>query len=526
LNPDSEVGNPVTNVGVAGFDGPVNIRTPNDLSEAGQAEPLSQTFNRIWVVPNAITLNNPQIGVPVNFTIWNAYLEENTLLTLSGDVAGILVTPNVGTVFAGLQQIDGTLTVTASAPPSVNTTYVFNFELGVGRLEFNAIIVEFVASPPEEPLIETWAWLTNIITAFDGSEDRISLRQEPRFSLQFRVFIDEPLERRSRFIELANNIRSRALIPYFQYLAPITVRSAIGANRIFFNPALTSIRDNQFILIIDETRGIETLVQVDAMQTDGATLVDTLTIEVLPQSTIVVPTVNSLIQENATISTDIVSGLSNVTTEDLTPTTEFVRTGANVNITTFNSRNVLDRRPLLGNEETFLSGKEVIRGDDTALRQIDTAFPRTFVVTNRTFRINRYGQPDELDYWRQFLSDVQGRRILFYHATYLTDLSLALNPGVGSSQITINEADYEARFFPFETYKQLRFETRDGNEFYATVESVNGTVLNLSIALTQDQIDIVKISYLNLVRLATDDIRLEHRRIYTDLSISVRNIDA
>ena len=512
-------------VGAEGFNTPTTIALRPPIAIAGNGEPASQTFQRIWIVPNSITLNNPQIGVPVPFVIWNAFTTSNTLNTITGGVTGITINPNVGTTFDALQQIDFTITVTAAAPPTADTVYNFDLTLGDGSLTFSAIVVEFVETPPEQPIDERWTWLTDVIRSYNATEDRIALRAVPRFSLSFNVFIDEREDYALRFQELAFNTSRRALIPYFQYAAPITTPSLVGVNRIFFNPALSSARDGQFLLLLDEVQGINSLVQINQIEIDGATLNDTLTTATFRDTTLAIPMISSLIEENPTIGISRVSGQSTVATRDLEPTVDFVRSDASPTINQFNSIDVLDRQPIESGEDRFQSGKEIIEGDDTALRQLDDAFPRVFIQKTHRFAIRRYIEPNEMDYWREFLSRAQGQRNVFYHATYLSDLTLAQPVTAATSTIFINENEYASRFFPFNTYKQLRFETRDGAEFYANVQTATNQQLGLDITFQANQTDIVKISYLNLVRLENDEVILSHDSYTTVLTLQMRAID-
>ena len=120
---------------------------------------------------------------------------------------------------------------------------------------------------------------------------------------------------------------------------------------------------------------------------------------------------------------------------------------------------------------------------------------------------------------------VQGRRNTFYHPTFLTVLTLSSPPEVGTT-LLISEGDYAGRFLPVNTYNQIRCELRDGTFFYANVLSSTRTEIGLDVSLTDEQLDIDKISFLNLVRLDTDRITLTHNIQPTVLSLSVRTVDA
>ena len=507
-----------------GFSAPTQISdTPPGIV---MPEPLSETFNRIWVVPTLINAANPQIGVPIPFIVWNAYPAPNTLNSIGGTgTAGLLISPAAPVSFLGLEEQTFNVVIDNSAPPSVNANFTFDFTTGQGSLQFIAVIVEFLSDIPDAPVSENWEFLTDIITAFDGTEERRALRITPRTSLDFGVLYEDGEERRTQYDELFKNIASRALVPYYQYSAAIQTPSAIGADRIFFDPRLTSARDGEFVLLRNRLTGETALVQISQLETDGATLKDVLTIAVTLDFD-VIPTVESSITEQSGLANSIITGETRFRTVSLGSQTDFVRPNSSPTITTFDGLNVLDRFPLAGDgDELFGSGKDLIDGDGAGITRIDNAFTNAFVQGSRTFQIDRYQDPDEVEYWKSFLAAAQGQRNSFLFPTYLSDLSLASPPMAGVSELEITQQDYASRYFPNDTYQRLRLELADGTAVYRKVLSVNGTTLSLDAAIQVGQTDIVKVSFLNRVRLGGDTVRIQHDVQISRLSITLRTVD-
>jgi hypothetical protein len=48
----------------------------------------SDYYNKVWVIPDLIEVRNPPIGVPQEFGIWNACLEQNEILNVVDAEAG------------------------------------------------------------------------------------------------------------------------------------------------------------------------------------------------------------------------------------------------------------------------------------------------------------------------------------------------------------------------------------------------------------------------------------------------------
>ncbi len=111
-----------------------------------------------------------------------------------------------------------------------------------------------------------------------------------------------------------------------------------------------------------------------------------------------------------------------------------------------------------------------------------------------------------------------------------------MNPYFGfffaTSTLIIAASDYPLLYWPFETYKRLQFETTSGvvwRKVLSVVQNLDGTAtltLNTPLGATPEEVDISKVSFLNLVRLASDIVTLTHGKIRTDIELSTRTVDA
>lgn len=89
------------------------------------------------------------------------------------------------------------LLVEAKGSSSFDSTLDFLFGSGVGTISIGASGSRIVlwGFPPELAMRETISFLTNIIPATDGEEQRISLRKAPRQAFQMSFFVEEGPER-------------------------------------------------------------------------------------------------------------------------------------------------------------------------------------------------------------------------------------------------------------------------------------------------------------------------------------------
>lgn len=140
-------------------------------------------YNRIHVIPKAIDLGN--ISPPqVRFVeVWNAFMEPKPLTGISavGTADGLTFSPAPPMTFQPLQSVVFTLTAGADAAPTVDVVFTFEFT-GVSGATLAVVGVSVIPMPWPQmiPMSETLTWLTDIMTARDGTEQRVSLRDTPR----------------------------------------------------------------------------------------------------------------------------------------------------------------------------------------------------------------------------------------------------------------------------------------------------------------------------------------------------------
>jgi hypothetical protein len=227
-----------------------------------------------------------------------------------------------------------------------------------------------------------------------------------------------------------------------------------------------------------------------------------------------------------------VTGNIAVQSEVLTPRTEFKRPGSTAVIQTYNDLPVLHYRPVATGEtpEIFDADYEIIDGQ-TGIKEIFSARPHPSVGTTRKWTIRRLQNPGEMDWWRDFLDGIHGMRDPFLMPTWFHDLVLFETPTPGSSQMIVTAPDYAALYWPFETYKRLQLETEAGlvwRKVVGVTDNIDGTTtldFDTPLGATAEEVAILKVSFLNLTRLATDTVTLTHERIRTSIELSTRTVD-
>jgi hypothetical protein len=140
-------------------------------------------YNRIHTVPSTIVLGNLTSDQVRTVEIWNAYLTNKTLTTISqsGTTGFSTSGISVPSTFVRMESKIMTLTVSLNGAPDINATYGFNWAgANYGELDITGSRIITFTQPFEAPAQEQLQWNTTVVTANDGTEQRIRLRKHPR----------------------------------------------------------------------------------------------------------------------------------------------------------------------------------------------------------------------------------------------------------------------------------------------------------------------------------------------------------
>lgn len=495
---------------------------------------LFDYYYRIWVLPEVMNAQNPLVGVPIPFAIWNAYPQPVT-----NALESIIATSDTGLIFdfdvaddwKAIEYKVVHITITPDAPNEIAASFELGFEEGVGFFYFNAALVDFVYMVPDPPVTEVWAWLTDVIASRDNTEQRIGLRSTPRRSIKYGFMLEDETERRRQYGRWFRSVGGRIALPYYQYATKLTEPSLVGDSKLWFDPAMTDVRDGDLVIVLEEATMTGYVVKLDTVEADGATTVNPLAFAPTAKM-IVAPAFVSMLADRSGLTMRTVTGHIDISAQALGYRTPFKRPGSTAVIETYDDIPVLHLRPVAVSEtpEIFDANYETV-DSDTGLQEIYVSWPHPDVGTARKWSIRRRQNPVEMDWWRDFLDDALGQRDPFLMPTWFADLVLAADPAVGATQLVVTAPDYSSLYYPFETFKRLQLETEAGiiwRRVTGVTDNPGGTTtLNLDTALggTAPEVAISKISFLNLVRLASDNVTLTHDRLRSQIELTTKTVD-
>lgn len=486
---------------------------------------------KLWVIPTVLQLANPQLNTDIPFRIWNTWSDNETVSAILVNGSAVLsFNIGPGTVLRDGEYRTVNMQI-GPGEPSIEATVSITTENLSGILTVLAAIADTFNLIPDVPVREKWDFLTDILVAHDGTEQRHSLRPRPRIEMDFTVEIINRDQRRQQWQLLSKNIRVQSLVPFYQYSTKLTATSLVGATKVFFDPTRTNMRAGEFLVIVNPQTEELIISRVTSVDPDGATLNSAITFDVTP-AWIVAPAFNCILGDGSGITMNKVTGSLRVNAKTFEEPS-LLRPGESVTLNTLDGLPILERRPLVSVAEDWSYRREVL-DNETGVRDLRSRDLHGRVSGNRRFVIQRVAQPLEMDYWRKFFDTVRGAHKPFLLPTYFPDLTLVpgqtpLTPG--ASGFNVNEGDYPALYFPFNTWRYLYIEFESGAKHYARVlaatSNPDGTAtLSFTPSLPNDAAYTVPsvISYLTKMR-ATDTIQLEHFADASYISFGVITTD-
>lgn len=139
-------------------------------------------YNHIYVIPVILSLIDPPLDHPNKFLFWSTYFADATISGIVGTTdAGLTLSFNIGEPIGGIKLTVESISVGSEAPAQETAHYEFTLDNG-GSTPWTVTLVEtnLLAVPPETPVTELLKWKTDVISANDGTEQRIGAQQLAR----------------------------------------------------------------------------------------------------------------------------------------------------------------------------------------------------------------------------------------------------------------------------------------------------------------------------------------------------------
>jgi len=492
-------------------------------------------YYRVHVTPLYFNLGTLSSLVQKQFFVWNAWLDRSASLdninvtnssgiTLTGQMAPYEIKPNMVLTYY--------VNIGMGGPPAIKSDLLFDFSnvpdpfplviVGLRALLFGTV--------PEVPVVERWDWLTDVITATDGTEQRISVRGNvPRTELKIKTIFDTSSLIRGFYSDLVSSY-GRLWVPEYQYATTITAQSLIGTFQLYFDNTRTDIRDGEYVIIKNGT--VTMIVEIGVINASGATVTAPLSATV-PVGYLIMPGSAALIEDQSSLDRYHVNEVAEVSLNCrmMRSRTELVRQGSSVTLPTFLTYPVLDKMPLADDmpKDTVSTGQVTI-DNSTGIIDVISRWDYSRVGGLRSFKVNRILVPAEMDFWKTFFAYARGAARKFFMPTYRTDLILSVAPASAASAISVMGTDYVRKVWPILTHRYLELETASGIlrvSVTDATESSGNSLLSISPSLPAGAgyTSISRISYLLPMRLGSDSVEWKHFGLESILSFSTKTAE-
>ncbi len=155
-------------------------------------------YNRILIDPSLLEMGNLLTNQSRSITVWNGFLTTKQLNSFERiNDPGIDVIEPVTPPYnmRPLEELVYVLTIGTDGPAVIDATYNWMIagETYTAVVTGRRVVVWPYGPSWDTPVTETLQWLTNILRAYDGSEQRRALRTKARrsFSYQFKTMRDQ-----------------------------------------------------------------------------------------------------------------------------------------------------------------------------------------------------------------------------------------------------------------------------------------------------------------------------------------------
>ena len=486
-------------------------------------------FEKCHVFPGRIDLGNVLSVQIRELELFNAFRRPPEPVTwqtfVNNTSGGIVITnlPGLPFVINAFASFIADVTISTSGPPTISGTLDFTFSAPTAAtiaVPITGNRITIFQYRPQAPIRETLAFKTDVIRLFDGTEQRIKLREAPRQSFAFTVRTDDD-RTRDKINAVLFDWQARVFgVPVWheseELLAPIAINDLV----ITVDTTTSDYRVDSLVMVYDGDFNFEAL-EVDSFTAGSITVktgflnaFDTLSTIVMPlRSAYTVPSLQNnrfaIGPSDFQMSFDV---LDNVDLSDIGAVTTFLGTGQTI------AKPVLDGL-------NFMSGNTIQEGIRRKTVQLDhqTGPKIIFSPWSKGKPIYQFATEakSQLEVWdfRKLMHFLKGSQTAFYIPTGRRDFKPLLDIGDSATGFTIPNigwTDFVGSITPRSDLLILR---TDGTQSLHLItgssvasEDVETITITPPITPALPLVELERMTVLTLSRLIDDKVTFEHRR--------------
>ena len=481
---------------------------------------LMEWFDRAHALPRSIDLGRILATVNVALTVHNAYRRQTITWNsfVNGAGAGTTLTgPTPPQILNPQESTENlVLVVGTDGVPVVDDQLDFGFTPVADAPLIPITFSRLVYFPlfPQDGIVETLGFLTDVLRSKNGTEKRASLRRVPRVTLKLK-FRDE--DGTGELGELHNSMLGR---PGSTWGIPLWQESTVLTSAQSASDAIINVRDTAYRQFIADGVAVvfapglaPDIFQIDSFTSTTITPVNPMVGD-FPAGTLVMPVKLGLATNqqrgsrwpvhlaDLNVEFELIDVL-----EDLSDLTAWG---------TLNSKPLVDDCNAIGRG----SVREAIAADITVLDNDVGPFEKFAFTANGRFQTPKQWAPQGIEkLWdvRALLYSLRGQQTSFYMPTDRDDLTAIADLNSGSDSLSITYAGYSYVFGNgYRDY--IRVTISDGTVYDREVTAVTQNaeqteeylVVGTTWPATHALADIVRVEFLQNMRLASDTVSLRY----------------
>jgi hypothetical protein len=486
-------------------------------ARVGHNQPMfgfADWYNRIHLSKYAVDVGSVVNPLTENVVVWNAWLVPRTLLAVTPSNAdGIDLTQPGATPFGfePLRERTYAFYIDTEGPAVIDASYLFDFDVVNLTLPITGQrIVAWVWRPDwSQTLIERLEWKTDVLTAYDGTEQRIKLREYPRRTFEFAFAATGRQRRRLDSMLYGWGARQWAL-PIWPDGEQLSAQVAIGATQVMCTTATRDYYVGGLMIFLGDDGSYEA-VEIDEVQADRLILArateklwPALTTMIFPARLARLPATHGF----SRFTHDAVYGPVRMEVDENSAWTA-------ASETTYRGRPVLTEKPNWIEDisvEYLRKLASLDYGTGPAVYHDESGVPE-IRQTHRWFLDGRA----EIAAFRAWLYARAGKYGALWVPTWADDMILADTIGAAATTVDIENIDYHQRIDAGENRQDIRIELRSGAVHYRRItaaqhisDQVERLTIDSALGVQVTPADVVAISYMALCRLDTDGVEISY----------------
>lgn len=446
----------------------------------------------------------PNLSVPSSVGPQCSFLDPTSTGNGAGTGLGTLVKLKVNALSDGL--------------PIFDSDVVFTFDSGdVVSLLLAGSRIVLMPMEYEAPVKEVLAWLTDIIEAVDGSEQRIALRKNPRqvFEVVYKLDGNDRQRMQMLLMDWTDNVFG---FPLWHEKLKLTAAVSAGATTYqVANADEVDLRVGGLAVVFTDSNTFD-VINISALTSTQITAADP-SVNAYPAGTTIMPL------RTARIVGAVAAVRSPVTLEEfrirfeVTDNDTGALTGSTAAYSTYNSRVLFDDcNVIAGGAMPGEYKRRIYRIDNsTGKVEASSSWDRNKRSTQKGFVLRNRA---EILAFRKMLLSIRGRQKAFYMPTFIEDLEVKATLVTGANTMDIERIEYE-RFAQSRFPKTVfRITFTDGTSLVREVQSaasVDSTTERLTLDTTwpanRTVDEIVRVQFYELLRFDADSVPIEYPRI-------------